>query len=147
MTETKGGQGLGQKMEPGRERFEGDDIDDLTSPHWSVRLYHESIRKEFADSRSVLDTDQAYAWDTPGASLPRAHSLFELRGARAAPPPAYSASDWSNHIELSGAHRGRGPKGYTRPDERIWEEVCDRLTDDPLLDASDMEVKVSKSRS
>jgi hypothetical protein len=42
-----------------------------------------------------------------------------------------------------GPHRGRGPKGYIRSDERIREDVCDRLTDDPHLDASDIEVSVT----
>ena len=42
-------------------------------------------------------------------------------------------------------HRGRGPKGYTRSDERIREDVNDRLTDDGWLDASDIEVQVSSS--
>jgi len=41
-----------------------------------------------------------------------------------------------------GPHRGRGPKGYTRSGERIREDVSDRLTDDPRLDASDIEVAV-----
>lgn len=41
-------------------------------------------------------------------------------------------------------HRGRGPKGYTRSDDRIREDVCDRLSDDPRLDASDIEVMVSE---
>lgn len=45
--------------------------------------------------------------------------------------------------EREGRHRGRGPKGYTRSDDRIREEVCDRLTDDPVVDASDVEVNVS----
>ena len=40
-------------------------------------------------------------------------------------------------------HRGRGPKGYTRSDDRIREDVNDRLTDDHMLDASDIEAKVS----
>ncbi len=40
-------------------------------------------------------------------------------------------------------HRGRGPKGYTRSAERIREDVSDRLTDDPHLDASDIDVRVS----
>ncbi len=40
-------------------------------------------------------------------------------------------------------HRGRGPKGYTRSDDRIREDVNDRLTDDGWLDASDIEVQVS----
>lgn len=41
-----------------------------------------------------------------------------------------------------GAHRGRGPKGYRRSDERIREDVSDRLTDDSWLNASDVEVAV-----
>ncbi|MDZ4308117.1 BON domain-containing protein [Allopontixanthobacter sp.] len=40
-------------------------------------------------------------------------------------------------------HRGRGPKNYTRSDERIREDVSDHLSDDGSLDASDIEVKVS----
>jgi osmotically-inducible protein OsmY len=43
----------------------------------------------------------------------------------------------------SGQHRGRGPKGYTRSDERIREDVSDHLTDDPMVDASDIEITVS----
>ena len=39
-------------------------------------------------------------------------------------------------------HRGRGPKGYTRPDRRIHEDISDRLSDDPGLDASEVEVEV-----
>ena len=37
---------------------------------------------------------------------------------------------------------GRGPKGYKRPDDRIREEICDRMTEDPMLDASEIEVEV-----
>ena len=42
----------------------------------------------------------------------------------------------------SGPHRGRGPKGYKRSDERIHEDVCERLTEDPFIDASNVEVVV-----
>ncbi len=41
-----------------------------------------------------------------------------------------------------GPFRGRGPKGYTRSDERIHDDVSDRLTDDAWIDASDIEVAV-----
>lgn len=41
-----------------------------------------------------------------------------------------------------GGHRGRGPRGYQRSDARIQEDICDRLTEDPYLDASDIEVRV-----
>lgn len=40
-------------------------------------------------------------------------------------------------------HRGRGPKGYRRSDARILEDVNDRLTDDPHIDAFDIDVVVS----
>lgn len=40
-------------------------------------------------------------------------------------------------------HRGRGPRGYRRTDERIREDINDRLTDHPYIDASDIEVLVT----
>lgn len=43
----------------------------------------------------------------------------------------------------SGSFRGRGPKGYVRSDERIREDVSDRLSDDDTLDASDITVDIS----
>lgn len=42
----------------------------------------------------------------------------------------------------SGEHKGKGPRGYQRSDERIKEDVCDRLSDDGYLDATDIDVKV-----
>lgn len=46
-------------------------------------------------------------------------------------------------MRQAGYHRGRGPKGYQRSDARILEDVNDRLTDDPHIDASEIEVSVS----
>lgn len=40
-------------------------------------------------------------------------------------------------------HRGRGPKNYRRSDERIRDDINDRLTDNDWLDASDVEVAVA----
>jgi CBS domain-containing protein len=41
-----------------------------------------------------------------------------------------------------GEHQGRGPKGYQRSDDRIREDIHERLTDDAMLDASEIEVEV-----
>ena len=45
---------------------------------------------------------------------------------------------------MSGAHAGRGPRNYQRPDERIRDEVCERLAHHPHLDASEIDVRVEK---
>jgi osmotically-inducible protein OsmY len=47
------------------------------------------------------------------------------------------------YFEADRGHRGHGPKGYKRSDDRINEEVHERLTDDPWLDASNINVAVS----
>jgi len=44
---------------------------------------------------------------------------------------------------MQGRFTGRGPRGYTRSDERIREDVCDALTWDPDIDASEVTVSVS----
>lgn len=40
------------------------------------------------------------------------------------------------------SHAGKGPKNYRRPDDRIRDDVNDRLTDEWNVDASDIEVNV-----
>jgi len=42
--------------------------------------------------------------------------------------------------------RGRGPKGYKRSDERIREDVCDRLGGQGEVDVSEVEVQVKEGR-
>ena len=39
--------------------------------------------------------------------------------------------------------RGIGPKNYRRSDDAIREDLCELLTDDPDVDATDMDVRVS----
>ena len=76
----------------------------------------------------------------------------------------YSGSDWrperSNFGSTYGStfgryqdeagtrtrygYAGRGPKDYQRSDERIREEISDRMTDDDSLDASNITVQVQK---
>jgi len=41
-----------------------------------------------------------------------------------------------------GPHAGRAPRGYRRADDRIYEDVCERLTADPQLDPTDIDVNV-----
>jgi hypothetical protein len=45
-----------------------------------------------------------------------------------------------------GLHRGKGPKNYQRSDERIKELLCERLHEDPNIDASEVTVNVQGGR-
>jgi osmotically-inducible protein OsmY len=51
----------------------------------------------------------------------------------------------AEHRRKMDEHRGKGPKGYQRSDARIEEDVNDRLSDDPMLDASNITVTVQGS--
>jgi osmotically-inducible protein OsmY len=51
-------------------------------------------------------------------------------------------SDQTGATNRLGSHYGKGPKGYVRSDERIREDVCDRLSDDDEVDASEISVSV-----
>lgn len=49
----------------------------------------------------------------------------------------------ASHGEVRrGEHQGRGPRNYQRSDDRIREDISERLTDDPLIDASEIEITV-----
>jgi hypothetical protein len=47
-----------------------------------------------------------------------------------------------NGLPAPGPHSGKGPRGYIRSDERICEDINDRLLADGRLDASEIEVRV-----
>jgi hypothetical protein len=49
---------------------------------------------------------------------------------------------YTEHWEMAGPFTGRGPRGYQRSDDRIREDVCERLTQHGQIDASDIEVQV-----
>jgi osmotically-inducible protein OsmY len=84
--------------------------------------------------------DQA-AWD-------RDRGGDELRYRRGGGMAGDDDVGWSpgqSGVEASrprGEHKGKGPMNYQRSDTRIREDVCDYLTDDDEVDASEIEVKV-----
>jgi hypothetical protein len=67
--------------------------------------------------------------------------LYEGRGNRQSEMPQRNSLGQFTSGR-SGQHTGRGPKGYRRSDDRINEDVSEALSQDPDLDASEIEVKV-----
>ena len=49
--------------------------------------------------------------------------------------PGYGQQSMYAYGQEMPSHRGKGPKGYTRSDERIREHVCEVLSDDHHVDA------------
>jgi len=44
--------------------------------------------------------------------------------------------------KINGPHKGKGPRDYRRSEDRIREDVCDRLADDDYVDASNINVQI-----
>jgi osmotically-inducible protein OsmY len=44
--------------------------------------------------------------------------------------------------KINGPHKGKGPRDYRRSEDRIKEDVCDRLADDDYVDASNINVQI-----
>ena len=68
------------------------------------------------------------------------------RGDEGVPPSRHR--DWNIGYDTDHgpqqSYRGRGPKNYQRSDDRIREDVCERLAMDHDVDASDIEVAVAE---
>jgi hypothetical protein len=79
--------------------------------------------------------------DSEPAPRPRAGPMHDIEAE------AERVRDRRRTVERERGHRGRGPRGYRRSDERILEDICDRLTEDPLIDATDIEVTVKNSEA
>jgi hypothetical protein len=67
---------------------------------------------------------------------------FSSYGAGVGPYGAGALGGGMSAYGERGRFAGRGPKGWHRPDDRIREDVNERLTDHPHVDASELEVSV-----
>ena len=93
----------------------------------SLEYYDEGRRGEYERGRSGGDDERGF-WQRISDEI---SSWFGAEGDQRRPSGGSREQ-----------YRGRGPKGYRRSDERVKEDVNDRLSDDYYLDASDVEVMV-----
>jgi len=90
--------------------------------------------REYSDSGRDLDRSREYDYNRFG--MGDQGSTWNQRGDE-----SYDFGEHKRRAEPK--HRGKGPKGFIRTDERIREDINCRLTDDAYVDASDVEVTVS----
>jgi len=86
----------------------------------------------------IDDRDEVFPG--PGLSHGQARSIADAFGFRV--PRNYPYAGVASE-RRRGRFFGRGPKGYRRSDDRIQEEISDRLMTHPDIDASDIEVRVA----
>ena len=111
-------------------------------PEWSPR------EREWRDYDRDRDWDpyarnlRASDWDRRrgygGPSGERYWSPYEMEPES----DRYRTASPGRQAGRTGGLRGRGPKGYQRSDERIYEDICERLTYADV-DAANIEVKVA----
>lgn len=91
-------------------------------------------------SAGAYGTSRQGASDYPGGTARTTSGNSEgpfARGRLAGDTPATSPA------VPRGEHYGKGPRNYKRSDDRIREDICDRLTHHHDIDATDIEVSVS----
>lgn len=75
-----------------------------------------------------------YGWESGESGLPEFRDPSVHRNA--------GEARWTDNWSQPGPYTGVGPKGYERSDDRILDDVCQRLTQHGMLDASNIEVEV-----
>ncbi|PWC44730.1 BON domain-containing protein [Azospirillum sp. TSO22-1] len=86
---------------------------------------------------------RAEQWGTGGRGRDEDRGFLERAGDEVASWFGDEDAERRRRMDEIRDHRGRGPRGYTRSDDRIREDVSDRLTDDRYVDASDIDIGVS----
>jgi hypothetical protein len=82
--------------------------------------------------------------DTPAERSGYPREYYGSRYGRDPQPERRYESRYTGRGGQSGGmYRGRGPKGYQRSDERLREDICERLMDAPDIDATEITLEVA----
>jgi osmotically-inducible protein OsmY len=135
-----GGSERGRGMEP--DPWQGGPE---THSFGGQRTYARDLYSDSGASRHETDWTSGNA----GRGMQSVYSGSDWRPERSSFGPAHGSSFGRYQDDAGGArgrygYAGRGPKDYQRSDERIREEISDRMTDDDTLDASNLTVQVQK---
>lgn len=95
-----------------------------------VRRGRQAETQRYSKGEGWDDDQPEYGWSQYyGQPFARGESNEEYYGSREA---------WMNQ----GPYSGRGPRSYRRSDDRIFEDVCQRLTQHGMIDARQIQVEV-----
>ena len=127
----------------GREQFSGGEWG--TSSEFSRNsVYHESDSynpdkdRHYSPRRYSIDGVDFDPDERDDESYDREHNR-----SRFAQPYTGGQITRKGNIPQEQDHSGKGPIGYRRSDEKIYEDVCEALFENPSVDATDIDVSVS----
>lgn len=121
---------------------------DQWSPDWVTRGGAPEYRRNSSGQGEMYGLRQDTSWDEGSYDTRQFDHQDEPRQFRGANgqdsrnPSFDSRSRTSNDSSGRGEFFGKGPKNYTRADQRMEEDINEQLTRHPYLDATDIEVKV-----
>ncbi|MGZ3744679.1 MAG: BON domain-containing protein [Pseudobdellovibrionaceae bacterium] len=169
-SEQSKGKSHGRSQERSQGRMEGQQMEEDTSRRWQDR----DVDREYQDQGYRMDDTSRYSSSDRNYNMETNQRPYWGRGASEEESPRggrayydegsygsqqsmgsqYGSQSYGSQqdmgyqrggrTEATGRYVGRGPKGYTRSDERIKEEICEILTRDPNVDASDIEIEVKE---
>jgi hypothetical protein len=111
---------------PYRAGFGAQGYDRAQDDHWTFGFGYDLEDTDHAHGQQQREYGDAYSRRDGGLADRARHFFGRDRD------PSHDAE----------THRGRGPLGYRRSDERINDDVHDRLTEDPHIDASGITASV-----
>jgi hypothetical protein len=145
-----------QGPEAGRQPHPGQHS--VKPPHYAAERDDESLYDGLPSLTNrgwnPVRTDEAHTYGYPsqggygGFSTQHQGRWAESQGRHAQSGQARGGVEFSGHMHESqpslgiGGHRGHGPRGYVRPDDRIVDDVISRLTHDEQVDAREILVMV-----
>jgi osmotically-inducible protein OsmY len=139
------GQGFGYGGASGRERDEGPDQDRARGRRDQERFRESERAGDYTGGHGQGfgrgGDDQGYQGRGYGGEYERDREeragYGQFGGRRGSGSTTYAPS-W----QTPGEYSGRGPKGYKRSDERVRDDVSDRLEQSGSIDASEIEIEV-----
>ena len=137
------GRDLGLNAYDWRERSRNND---LYGQGYGSRSYESSDR--YGGDYSLAGSGLSGQWERGYGEMARGTSAGfyarESAGERSSNRDYGPQSSWAGGMERPQrqSFRGKGPKGYERSDERLKEIICERLMEDPEIDASEISVEV-----
>jgi hypothetical protein len=133
-----------------RHADEPEDWGDVQVGRWGRRQAVPRDETSRRDEPPPWGRDESYwggttgKWSRDSDREPSVGRGFGVDSRRWQPGMPDADRDWQSSPGSRGAGRfaGVGPKSYQRSDDRIREDVCDRLTADAWVDPSDVAIRV-----